>query len=104
MHDVIRFALLGFGIGAMYSLAAQGLVLVYRGSGVLNFAHGAIGVAGAYIAWDLQTNQGLPWGLAFAIGVAASACIGVAAHLLVMRPLRRASPLARTVATIGLLV
>ena len=45
---VIRFALLGLGAGAVYALAAQGMVLVYRGSGVLNFAHGAIGMVGAF--------------------------------------------------------
>ena len=41
-----RFALLGLGLGALYSLASQGLMVIYRGSGVLNFAHGAIGMVG----------------------------------------------------------
>ncbi len=43
MEEVIRFALLGFGVGALYALASQGLIVIYRGSGVLNFALGAIG-------------------------------------------------------------
>ena len=58
MEEVIRFALLGLGIGATYALASQGLIIVYRGSGVLNFALGAIGMAGAYVWWELTTNQG----------------------------------------------
>ncbi len=104
MHDVIRFALLGFGIGAMYTLASQGLIVIYRGSGVLNFAFGAIGMAGAYIAWEVQNRGNVPFVVAFLAGAAASAGIGALTHLVVMRPLRRASPLARTVATLGVLI
>jgi branched-subunit amino acid ABC-type transport system permease component len=58
VEEVIRFALLGLGIGATYALASQGLIIIYRGSGVLNFALGAIGMAGAYVWWELTTNQG----------------------------------------------
>src|SRR2546425_5393292 len=104
MHEVIRFALLGFGIGAMYSLASEGLVLVYRGSGVLNFAHGAIGMAGAYVTWEIHDHAGQPFLLAFVAGVLAAAALGALTHLLIMRPLRRASPLARIVATLGVLI
>ena len=49
MEEFIRFALLGFGIGALYALASQGLMVIYRGSGVLNFALGAIGMVGVYV-------------------------------------------------------
>ena len=48
MQEFLRFALLGLGLGALYSLASQGLMVIYRGSGVLNLAHGAIGMVGAY--------------------------------------------------------
>ena len=41
-----------------YALASQGLIIIYRGSGVLNFALGAIGMAGAYVWWELTANQG----------------------------------------------
>ncbi|MBE2318187.1 ATP-binding cassette domain-containing protein [Solirubrobacter sp. CPCC 204708] len=104
MEEVIRFALLGLGLGALYSLAAQGLVLIYRGSGVLNFAHGAIGMVAAFISWDIWVEQGLPWALGLVVGVAVSAGIGALTHLFVMRPLRRASSLARIVATLGVLI
>ena len=56
MAEVFRFALLGLGLGALYSLASQGLMVVYRGSGVLNFAHGAIGMVGAYVAWEVRVR------------------------------------------------
>ncbi len=102
--QVFTYALLGLGLGAMYSLASQGLVLIYRGSGVLNFAQGAIGMVGAYIEWEIAVQHGLPFGLALVCGVATSALLGAATHLLVMRQLRRASPLARIVATLGVLI
>jgi sulfate-transporting ATPase len=101
--DVIRFAVLGLGLGAIYALAGQGIVVIYRGSGIINFALGAIGTAAAYLAWELQ-NRGWPFGLAFVAGVTLSAALGVAVQILVMRPLRRASSLVRLVATLGVLV
>jgi ABC-type branched-subunit amino acid transport system ATPase component/branched-subunit amino acid ABC-type transport system permease component len=104
MQEIITFAFLGLGLGALYSLAAQGLVLIYRGSGVLNFAHGAIGMVGAYIYWSVSVDHGYPFAVGLVAGVAASAVIGAGTHLLVMRPLRQASPLARVVATLGILI
>ncbi|WP_328350957.1 branched-chain amino acid ABC transporter permease/ATP-binding protein [Streptomyces sp. NBC_00445] len=104
MDDILRFALLGLGLGALYALTAQGIVLIYRGSGVLNFAHGAIGMAGAYVQWELAVQQGMPYWPAVACGVAASALLGLLTHLLVIRPLRRASSLARLVGTLAVFI
>src|SRR5215469_9124837 len=87
----------------MYALAGQGIIVIYRGSGIINFALGAIGTAAAYLAWELQ-NAGWPFGWAFVAGVALSAALGVAMQVLVMRPMRRASSLVRLVATLGVLV
>jgi ABC-type branched-subunit amino acid transport system ATPase component/branched-subunit amino acid ABC-type transport system permease component len=104
VEEVIRFALLGFGVGALYALASQGLIIIYRGSGVLNFALGAIGMAGAYVWWELTANH--QWGFvpALVVGVAFSASIGALTHLLLMRPLRQSAPLVRVIATLGVLI
>jgi ABC-type branched-subunit amino acid transport system ATPase component/ABC-type branched-subunit amino acid transport system permease subunit len=102
--EVLRFALLGLGLGALYSLASQGLMVIYRGSGVLSFAHGAIGMVGAYIEWEVKVRHHQPTWLAWLAGLGACAALGALSHLLVMRQLRRASPLARIVATLGLLI
>ncbi|MFE3850726.1 ATP-binding cassette domain-containing protein [Streptomyces griseorubiginosus] len=104
MADILRFALLGLGLGALYALTAHGIVLVYRGSGVLNLAHGAIGMAGAYVQWELAVNEGVPYWPAVACGVLTSAALGVLTHLLVIRPLRRASSLARLVGTLAVFI
>ncbi|MCU1503136.1 MAG: transporter related protein [Ilumatobacteraceae bacterium] len=104
MAEIFRFALLGLGLGALYSLASQGLMVIYRGSGVLSFAHGAIGMVGAYVEWEVRTKHGQSFPVALIAGVLASAALGALTHLLVMRQLRRASPLARIVATLGVLI
>lgn len=104
MQEVLRYALLGLGLGALYSLASQGLMVIYRGSGVLNFAHGAIGMLGAYVHWEMKVEKGLPAWVAWPIALLVCAIIGALSHLLIMRQLRRASPLARIVATLGMLI
>jgi ABC-type branched-subunit amino acid transport system ATPase component/ABC-type branched-subunit amino acid transport system permease subunit len=104
VEEVIRFALLGLGIGATYALASQGLIIIYRGSGVLNFALGAIGMAGAYAWWELTTNQGWAFFPGLIAGVAFSAIIGALVHLLIMKPLRNGAPLVRVIATLGVLI
>ena len=104
MQEVIRFALLGLGLGALYSLASQGLMVIYRGSGVLSFAHGAIGMVGAYVEWEVKVKHHQPAWLAWILAVLSCALLGALAHLVVMRRLRRASPLARIVATLGMLI
>ncbi|MET7480573.1 branched-chain amino acid ABC transporter permease/ATP-binding protein [Streptomyces sp. NPDC005648] len=104
MDDILRFALLGLGLGALYALTAHGIVLVYRGSGVLNLAHGAVGMAGAYVQWELAANHGVPYWPAVACGVLTSAALGLLTHLLVIRPLRRASTLARLVGTLAVFI
>ncbi len=104
MEEVIRFALLGLGIGATYALASQGLIIIYRGSGVLNFALGAIGMAGAYVWWELTANQDWAFLPALVAGVICAALIGALVHLLIMRPLRHSAPLVRVIATLGVLI
>ncbi len=104
MEEVLRFAFIGLGLGAMYSLASQGLIVVYRGSGLLNFAHGAIGMVGAFAYYEFRTTLGLPFLLAGLLGVLVSAAVGALCQLAVMKQLRRASPLTRIVATLGILI
>jgi len=102
MKQVLLFAILGLAQGGAYALMAQGLVLVYRGSGVLNFAHAAFGMAGAYAYYELTVNHGWGTGPALAGGVLVAACLGLITQAVVMRHLRDAAPLTRMIATLGL--
>ena len=104
MNEVIRFALLGLGVGALYAFASQGLIVIYRGTGVVNFSLGATAIAGVFMQWDLQIQHGWPFLLSALVGVAWSAFLGALTHWVIMRPLRRASSLVRVIATLGVLV
>jgi sulfate-transporting ATPase len=104
MTTTIQFAVFGLGIGAVLALLALGLVVTYNGSGVLNFAHGAEAMIGAYLFWQLRHEEHWTFLPSFAVTVGSVTLIGIAVYQFVMRPLRTASSLARVVATLGVLV
>ncbi|TDC57428.1 ATP-binding cassette domain-containing protein [Actinomadura sp. KC345] len=101
MNDFLTFVILGLSVGAVYALTAQGLVLIYRGSGVVNFAQGAYSMIGAYLFFRVAPDLGLPQAAAWPLALGVPALLGAATHLLLMKHLRRASSLVRLVATLG---
>ncbi|MFA5495902.1 MAG: branched-chain amino acid ABC transporter permease/ATP-binding protein [Porticoccaceae bacterium] len=103
MGDIAQFILLGLGTGALYALGAHGIVLIYRGSGVINFAHGAMALFGAALFAELREDVGLHFSLAMALAVGATALIGFLIDFAVMRRIRNASPLSRLVVTLAVL-
>jgi ABC-type branched-subunit amino acid transport system ATPase component/ABC-type branched-subunit amino acid transport system permease subunit len=111
VEDLIKFALVGLGIGSLYVLAAQGLIVIFRGSGVLNLGLGAIGMVGAYVAWDAANGVLLIWDIpkqnfwvAMILGTLASAGVGALVQQFIMRPLRQRSALVKVIATLGVLL
>ena len=111
MEDLIKFALVGLGIGSLYVLAAQGLIVIFRGSGVLNLGLGAIGMVGAYVAWDLSNGVFVVWSIpkqsywvTLVVGALVAAGIGALVQQFVMRPLRQRSALVKVIATLGVLL
>ena len=104
MSDVFRFAILGLGAGALYAIAAIGLVLVYRGSRVVNFAQGAMGMVAAYVFYEAHQEWAVTTVIAVVMGLLASAALGAAFHLLIIRNMKEASILSKVVATLALLV
>ncbi|MDB4873045.1 MAG: putative branched chain amino acid transporter ATP-binding protein, partial [Gemmatimonadales bacterium] len=101
MSDVFRFFLLGLGSGGLYALLSLGVVLVYRGSGVVNFAAGAFALFGASVYYECQSGFGDAGAMIAA--VLATALLGVLVQLLIMGPMRHSSPLARVVATLAVM-
>jgi ABC-type branched-subunit amino acid transport system ATPase component/branched-subunit amino acid ABC-type transport system permease component len=101
--SVLQFALLGLGVGAVYVLVAQGLVLIYRGSGLLNFAQGTVAMLSAEAFYRLQNAAGLPAWVAAIVAVLLAATIGAAIQFLVIGRLRHASALVKLVATLAVL-
>ena len=98
----LALALSGLPLGAMYALQAMGIVLVYKTSGVFNFAQGAIGMAAAFVASGLGVSLGLPTWLAVVGAVAMGAGLGVVMERLTIRPAKGTLP--RTIITLGWLL
>ncbi|HXA29993.1 MAG TPA: branched-chain amino acid ABC transporter permease/ATP-binding protein [Candidatus Angelobacter sp.] len=101
---MLQAAILGLGIAAVYTLLGQGIVLIYRGSGVINLAQGAYAMVGAFVYYDLRHSDA--WGFlpAFAAALVVTGLIGALTYPLVMRPLKNASPISRLIATLGVLI
>lgn len=99
MGEVLVFGLIAGGI---YGLFAVGTVLVYRGSRVLNFAHGEIGMMCLFLAWYLVTERGLPWIVGAVAAVALAALTGWLFERVVVRRMTEAPRVAVSVATVGL--
>jgi branched-subunit amino acid ABC-type transport system permease component len=123
MSEYTVFALLGLGSGAVLGLLAIGILLGFRGSGVVNFSQGAVAMYVAYVWYDLRTtgkyllpipglpsgvrvcgSQGCGTGVSLIISLLTSAALGLVLHWLVLRPLREAPMLARVVATVGFML
>jgi branched-chain amino acid transport system permease protein len=113
MQQVVYFALSGLGAGALIAGIALGVVLTYRGSGIINLATGAVSMVAGYAFWSLQSDPQYAHGFfGFTIGTAPAlvvtlivcAILGVLTEVLVFRPLRTAAPLAKLVASLGILL
>lgn len=105
MDELLRLTVLGLATAAVFALAASGLVLTYTTTGVFNFAHGAIGMLGAFAYWQLQVGWGWPVPLALAaVLLVVAPLFGVAVERMIMRSLTDAPETVRIVVTISLLV
>ncbi|WP_134500172.1 branched-chain amino acid ABC transporter permease [Microvirga pakistanensis] len=91
----------GLLAGVMYSLVAIGFVLIYKASGVFNFAQGAM-VLCAALTFVTLTENGLSFWLAFLVSLAIMIMIGIAVERLVLRPLVNQPQITLFMATLGL--
>ena len=104
MNHYLPFIVIGLTSGSVYSLAAVGLVLTYRTSRILNFAHGSLATVTVLVFFALVNRAGVPWRISVALAVLA---VGPAVGVLFQVLGRRLSPLttaAKVLATIGLVL
>jgi len=80
-----ELAFTGALVGLMYALVAVGIVLVYKTSGVANFAQGAIAMTGGYITWAITAYFGAPMWIAIPIALAMMFCFGLLIEHAVLR-------------------
>ncbi len=92
---------IGLSAGGLWALLALALVLIYRSTGVVNFAQGEMAMFSTFIAWSL-IHHGLSYWQAFFLTLAISFAGGVALERLVIRPVERAPVLTVVIVTLGL--
>jgi branched-chain amino acid transport system permease protein len=101
-EDFQPFIVTGLALGGVYALSGVGLVVLYRATGVLNLAFGAIGGFGALLAWELIENAGWPDYPAYGMCILFGAVVTLAYGLLFGPPLANRDPLVKATATLGL--
>jgi len=102
MSEFLEYSLLGILSGGVTALVALSFVLIYKGTGVVNFAVGEVMMLGAYLYYaGAVTFELAPW-LAFVIALAALAALAVVVERLVLRPLSGQAAVAVLMATIGM--
>lgn len=105
MRDLLPFIVVGLSSGSVYAIAAMGLVVTYKTSGVVNFAHGALGMVATFVFYSLRVDVELPTALALVISVGLVApVLGLIVHRAVLRRLAGATATTFVVASLGLLV
>jgi branched-subunit amino acid ABC-type transport system permease component len=105
------YTIIGLSLGGIFSLAALGIVLIYRTTGVLNFAHGAMGMFSTFVAWQFfygWPHPGWPAWLQTVVAIAAAlvfaALLGLFLELAIFRWVRTRPQVVRAVITIGVLL
>jgi branched-chain amino acid transport system permease protein len=107
VNEIILFALLGLGTGAVIAGLAISVVVTFRGSGIINLATGAVAMVAAYAFWALKSDFfhiTLATPAAVIVTIAVAVAVGVVTELVVFRPLRTSSPLAKLIASLGILL
>ena len=100
MPDFTPFLVSGLATAATYVLSAVGIVVLYRASGVVNFAQGAIGALGAFISWTIVEHGG-PEVLSWVAGIFASAALALFYGRVLAPRLAYSDPVMRAVATLS---
>jgi branched-chain amino acid transport system permease protein len=103
MQEFLEFTLGGISTGMIYAAIALALVLIWRGTRILNYAQGGMAMFTAYIALIVINHTGNYW-LGFVVALASGLVIGAVAERTVMRPVTGKPPLNAVIVSIGLLI
>jgi branched-chain amino acid transport system permease protein len=100
-EELLKYVFDGLSKGSIYALVALGLVIIYRGTGHLNFAQGEMGLFGAYCFFQFRE-----WGwatfLALPVALVVGFVLGSLTEIALVRPVGKRSPFAVFIVTIGL--
>jgi branched-chain amino acid transport system permease protein len=101
--DLIQNTIAGIALGCKYALIALGFVVVFRATGVINFANGSFVLVGGYLTYNASQTWGLNFYVSILLAMAAGFVLGVILEALVLRRLVGESPVTVIMVTIGLL-
>jgi branched-chain amino acid transport system permease protein len=102
MDILLQQLVSGFLSGSLYALVAVGLVVIYKATDVVNFAHGEMVVLGAYVGYLAYVDWGLSYPLAFVAGLLAGAVAGMVSDRLFYRRLIDTSAVSVVMATVAI--
>jgi branched-chain amino acid transport system permease protein len=103
MQEFLEFTLGGIAQGMIYAAIALSLVLIWRGTRVLNYSQGGMAMFTTYVAWLVIRDTGNYW-LGFVVALACGLVLGAILERAVVRPTMGKSPLNAVIVTIGLLI
>ena len=103
MQEFVEFTLGGISSGMIYAAIALSLVLIWRGTRVLNYAQGGMAMFTAYVALIVINHTGDYW-LGFVVALVAGLALGAVLERTVIRPAASKPPLNLVIVTVGLLI
>lgn len=102
MNELVETLIRGLGLGGLYSLIAVGFVIIFRSTGVLNFAQPVPMILGTYLSFTFVTSAGLPFWIAALASIAVVAAVATATERIAMRPMVGRPAFSATLVTVGL--
>src|SRR2546423_13400847 len=100
--DLEQFLFTGLSLGGVYALSGVGMIVLYRATGVLNLAFGAVGAMGALIDWQLINHASFGFWPASLVSVLLCGVITLTYGMVFGPALARRDPLVKATATLGL--
>jgi branched-chain amino acid transport system permease protein len=105
VDDFVTYTILGLVLGAVYAIAASGLVLTYTTSGIFNFAHGAQAMLSAFLYWQLTVPWGVPTVVALILVVGViGPLMGMGLYRFLMKGLRDVDEVTKVIVTVSVLL
>jgi branched-chain amino acid transport system permease protein len=102
MSTWIQYIVTGVTMGSIYALIGLGYVTIYRTSHVVNMAQGSFVMLGAFFAYSLLSEAGLPYWASIILSIVAVAAISVGMYVLVLKRIMKSSLVNMILATVGL--
>jgi branched-chain amino acid transport system permease protein len=104
MSELLTLVVAGLEVGSLYALMALGLVLIYQTQSIVNFAHGELLMAGAFVGYVAFEPMSWPFPIALLLAVLSSTILGAMIERVVIRPLARQPHATLAMATVGVSV